>query len=76
MYSCPALLELDPLLEGDFYPRDVLVAVLRASTNPEQRPRIELVIASIDDPELDSIEVAIAEFRARNCGPAAAAERR
>jgi hypothetical protein len=51
-------LEQDPLLEGDYYPGDVLVAVLRVpasywSANPVQLARLERVIASIDDPDTD-----------------------
>jgi hypothetical protein len=52
-------LEEQPLLEGDFYPGDVLVAVLRVppsywSANPAQMARLKRIIASIDkpDPEL------------------------
>ncbi|GAB3872417.1 contact-dependent growth inhibition system immunity protein [Kibdelosporangium lantanae] len=50
-------LEVDPLLEGDFYPGDVLVAVLKVpaaywSAHPDQRTRLERVIASVDEPDL------------------------
>jgi hypothetical protein len=49
-------LEAEPLLEGDFYPGDVLVAVLGVpggywSANPAQLGRLERILASIDDPD-------------------------
>jgi len=52
-------LEADPLLEGDYYPGDVLVAVLKVpatywSAHPDQRTRLEHVITSVDDPGLRS----------------------
>lgn len=51
-------LEQAPLLEGDYYPGDVLVAVLRVppsywSANPVQLARAHRVIASIDDPDAE-----------------------
>lgn len=50
-------LEQQPLLEGHYYPGDVLASVLRLppsywSENPAQLARLERVIASIDDPDL------------------------
>lgn len=59
-----ALLEQDPLIEGDFFPGDVLIAVLRVPVsywvaNPLQRGRIELILATIEPPDkfvADSIE--------------------
>ncbi|PKW14302.1 contact-dependent growth inhibition system immunity protein [Saccharopolyspora spinosa] len=62
-----ALLERDPLLEGDFYPGDVLVAVLKVpvdywSANQEQRARVERVIASIDHPD-SQLQADIDKFR-------------
>lgn len=48
-----ALLEGNPLLEGDYYPGDVLVAVLRLpraywSANPGQREAVERILAGLD----------------------------
>lgn len=59
------LLERNPLLEGDFYPGDVLAATLRIpssywSANPGQLTRIKHVIASLDSTDL---EPDIAVFR-------------
>ncbi|MCI2424032.1 contact-dependent growth inhibition system immunity protein [Saccharopolyspora sp. K220] len=64
------LLERDPLVEGDFYPGDVLVAVLQVpaaywSANPGQRARIENIIASIDHPD-SQLKTDIDTFRAHN----------
>jgi hypothetical protein len=52
------LLERDPLVEGDFYPGDVLVAVLRVpasywSANQEQLARARRVVESVDEPDAD-----------------------
>jgi hypothetical protein len=52
------LLEEEPLLEGDFYPGDVLVATMRVppdywAANPAQLARAERVVASIENPEVD-----------------------
>lgn len=49
-------LEQEPLLEGDFYPGDVLVAVLKVpqsywSAHPELRGQMERIVSSIDDPD-------------------------
>lgn len=49
-------LERDPYLEADYYPGDLLVAVLRAPTThwqkyPQQRARVEQITASITDPD-------------------------
>lgn len=60
-------LEQEPLLEGDYYPGDVLVAVLRVppsywAANPTQLTRIERVIASIDHPDTD-LDADIKAFR-------------
>lgn len=46
------------LLEGDYYPGDVLVAVLKVptgywSTRPEQLTRVESVIAAVEEPDPD-----------------------
>lgn len=50
-------LRKDPLLEGDFYPGDVLSAVLRVSStywedNPIQRAELEAIISGIDSQNL------------------------
>lgn len=52
------LLEQNPLLEGDFYPGDVLAATLKIpssywSANPSQLTRIKHIIASLDSPDLE-----------------------
>jgi len=62
------LLERNPLLEGDFYPGDVLAAVLKVppsywSANPDQLTRIERVIDSVHAAELAPD---IAAFRTRS----------
>jgi hypothetical protein len=61
------LLEQDPLLEGDFYPGDVLVAMLKIpadywSANPEQKARVERLIASINHPD-SQLQADIDKFR-------------
>jgi CDI immunity proteins len=48
----------EPLLEGDFFPVDVLAAVLRVpasywSAHPELLAKLDRIIASIDDPDPD-----------------------
>ena len=48
------MLEQEPLLEGDYYPGDVLVAVLKVpptywSANPAQLARIQRIIESVSD---------------------------
>jgi hypothetical protein len=50
-------LERDPLLEGDYYPGDVLVSVLKVpedywSAHPQQLLDVKRVIGSVDDPGL------------------------
>jgi hypothetical protein len=50
-------LERDPLLEGDYYPGDVLVSVLKVpeeywSAHPQQLLDVKRVIESVDDPDL------------------------
>jgi hypothetical protein len=52
------LLEYDPLLEGDYYPGDVLVAVLRVprsywSADPTQLTMVRNIITSIDKSDVD-----------------------
>lgn len=61
-------LRKDPLLEGDFYPGDVLGAVLRVSPpywrdNPIQRAELEAIISDIDSRNLAA---AIDTFRKSN----------
>jgi hypothetical protein len=63
-------LEADPLLEGDYYPGDVLVAVLKVppaywSAHPDQRVRLEHVIASVPNPDAD-LRSDIDKFRTTN----------
>jgi hypothetical protein len=63
-------LEEDPLLEGDYYPGDVLVAVLKVpatywSAHPDQRTRLEHVITSVEDPDAD-LRSDIDKFHAAN----------
>jgi contact-dependent growth inhibition (CDI) system CdiI-like immunity protein len=53
-----ARLERDPLLEGDYYPGDVLVAVLKTpvdywATHPAQLARLDAVAASVTEPDAD-----------------------
>ncbi|RSD21755.1 contact-dependent growth inhibition system immunity protein [Amycolatopsis eburnea] len=46
------LLELDPLTEGDFYPGDLLVAVLEvppAHWHPSERRRASSLVAKLDN---------------------------
>jgi hypothetical protein len=62
------LLEQNPLLEGDFYPGDVLAAILKVppsywSANPTQLARVEHIIASLDTTDL---EPDIIVFRTRS----------
>ena len=62
-------LERDPLLEGDNYPGDVLVAMLKVpvpywSTHPDQLARLYAVAASIAEPDAD-LTADIDEFRER-----------
>jgi contact-dependent growth inhibition (CDI) system CdiI-like immunity protein len=52
-----SLLARDPLLEGDYYPGDVLVSVLKVpaaywSAHTQQLADIERVIRLVDDPDL------------------------
>lgn len=52
-------LENDPLAEGDFYPGDLLVAVLRVHqgywrSHPGEAARLRTVAASVDLDELDA----------------------
>jgi CDI immunity proteins len=65
-----AKLEEDPLLEGDYYPGDVLAAVLRVpasywSANPAQRTTLENIIAAIDTPD-SYLKADIDAFHAAN----------
>jgi len=52
------MLEQNPLLEGDFYPGDVLATTLKIppsywSANPGQLTRIRHIVASLDSPDLE-----------------------
>jgi hypothetical protein len=69
-----AQLERDPLLGGDYYPGDVMAAVLKVpqpywATHPEQLARLERVITALDsiaDPDArldaDALKKDIAAF--------------
>ena len=53
-----ARLEENPLAEGDFYPGDLLVAVLRVPqaywrSHPEEAARLRTIVDSVDSEELD-----------------------
>ena len=61
-------LERDPYLEADYYPGDLLVAVLRAPAthwqkHPHQRTRVEQITAGITDPD-DQLKTDIDQFHA------------
>lgn len=65
-----AKLEQDPLAEGDFYPGDLLAAVLRVpqsywTANPAQQAAIKKIIASLQDPGR-TLKAEIDAFRAGN----------
>jgi hypothetical protein len=72
----PALarLERDPLAEGDFYPGDLLVAVLRVpaaywAAHPAQRDRLRAVVDAVDPGEVDDeLRADIARFRGLTSG--------
>ncbi len=53
-----ARLEENPLAEGDFYPGDLLVAVLRVPpahwrSHPDEAARLRTIVDSVDSDELD-----------------------
>ena len=62
-------LEQDPLAEGDFYPGDLLVAVLRVprdywQAHADQRARVNAVVDGLDPADVDEeIMGDIAAFR-------------
>ena len=64
-------LEADPLAEGDYYPGDLLAAVLAVPSaywqdHPEQRNRLSGVLTSIGDRRSEAgfdIDAAVASFR-------------
>lgn len=65
-------LERDPLLEGDYYPGDLLVAVLRAKVeywmmHPAELETIQRILNSIHSPE-DDVAEDIRNFRERLAG--------
>jgi len=65
-------LERDPLLEGDYYPGDVLVATLKVpvsywSTHPDQLARLDAVATSVAEPDAD-LTSDIDAFRERTRG--------
>lgn len=62
-----AILEADPLAEGDFYPGDLLASVLRApatfwENDSESRVRLELIVSRLGDPPKELSDV-VASFR-------------
>ena len=64
-------LRQEPLLEGDFYPGDILVAVLRMAPeywrdNPTQRTALEEIVAAVDN---ESLAAEIEAFRKANPAP-------
>ena len=64
-----ARLASDPLLEGDYYPGDVLVAVLGVpgqywAEHPEQLARLDAVLASVTEPDRE-LAADIEKFRER-----------
>lgn len=65
------LLEQDPLLEGDYYPGDVLVALLKVpssywSAKPAQLARVKQVIASlVDNPDAADLKPDMEAFHAQ-----------
>jgi hypothetical protein len=73
-------LEADPLAEGDYYPGDLLAAVLSVPTEywqsqPGQRARVLTVLAAVTDPHGElrqevgfDIDRAAADFRATPTG--------
>jgi hypothetical protein len=68
-----ARLERDPLVEGDFYPADVLVATLRLpveywAAHPDQLARLYAVAASVTEPP-GELAADIAGFRDRMRSP-------
>lgn len=65
-------LERDPLLEGDFYPGDVLVATLKTpvdywAAHVDQLARLDAVTASVTEPDSD-LAADIDGFRQRTSG--------
>lgn len=65
-------LERDPLVEGDFYPGDLLVATLKTpvdywATHPDQLARLDAVAASVAEPDAD-LATDIDGFRQRTSG--------
>jgi hypothetical protein len=62
-----AQLEQEPLLEGDFYPGDVLVAVLKVpqsywAAHPDLRAQVERIVSAIDEPDA-ALQADIEAFR-------------
>jgi hypothetical protein len=62
-------LERDPLAEGDYYPGDLLTAMLRKvpaehwAANPAQRERLAAVARSVDPADLEDDEALREEIR-------------
>jgi hypothetical protein len=67
-----AQLGREPLLEGDFYPGDVLVATLKTpvdywAAHPDQLARLDAVVVSLAEPDAD-LTNDIDGFRQRTSG--------
>ncbi|HEX6683020.1 MAG TPA: contact-dependent growth inhibition system immunity protein [Candidatus Limnocylindrales bacterium] len=68
------LLTADPLLEGDYYPGDVLVAVLKTppsywSAHPDQFAKVSQILQRVGPDEVDAeTRRDIEDFRARTSG--------
>jgi hypothetical protein len=65
------LLEHNPLLEGDFFPSDVLAAILKAprsywAANPNQATRVEHIVAALDDGTTADLKSEIDNFRSQH----------
>ncbi len=65
------LLEHNPLLEGDFFPGDVLAAILKAprsywAANSIQATRVEHIVAALDDGTTADLKSEIDTFRSQH----------
>jgi hypothetical protein len=67
------LLSVDPLLEGDFYPGDVLVAVMKApagywSAHPDQLGKVREILDRLGDGVDNETRQDIQSFQAKTAG--------
>jgi hypothetical protein len=65
-----SVLEEDPLAEGEYYPGDLLNAVLRVDAqywrfNPEQRSRVSAIVEMLASPD-EELHDSIEQFRSMN----------